>query len=81
LTLNEQFEEYVPLGVVAFNCFYDSSLLSLVSKLAPALATGNTCLVLANKLCPLSAFMFCDICTQSGLPAGVLNVIASGKPK
>ena len=69
---------YEPVGTIAICGYYDSSLLSLVSKLAPALASGNTCLVLPHKLNPLSAYMFVDICVQSGLPAGVANLIQSG---
>ena len=70
---------YDPLGVVGIIGYYDSSLLYLVNKIAPALATGNCCVVVPHKLSPLSAYMFLDICVQSGLPAGVLNLVVSGK--
>jgi aldehyde dehydrogenase (NAD+) len=69
--------EYDPLGLVAVVGHYDSSLLSLVAKIAPALAVGNACLIIPHKLAPLSAFMFAEICAQSGVPAGVLNLIVS----
>lgn len=64
--------------MVAIAGYYDSSLLSLVSKIAAALASGNTCLVIPHRLTPLSAYMFVDICVQSGVPPGVINLVASG---
>ena len=69
--------DYEPLGVVALLGYYDSSLLSLVTKLAAALASGNTCLIVPHKLTALSAYMFLDICIQSGVPAGVINLVTS----
>lgn len=69
---------YESVGVVAIAGYYDSSLLSLVNKLAPALATGNSVIVVPHKLAPLSYYMFLDICIQSGVPAGVLNLVVSG---
>jgi aldehyde dehydrogenase (NAD+) len=65
------------VGIVAVSPFYDSSLLSLVNKVAPALAAGNTCLIIPHKLAPLTAFMFADLCAQSNLPPGVVNLIVS----
>jgi aldehyde dehydrogenase (NAD+) len=76
--LNNEYEaNYEPLGVVAVCSYYDSSLLSLVNKLAPALVTGNACLLVPHRLNVLSAYMFLDICVQSGLPRGVLNLVLS----
>jgi aldehyde dehydrogenase (NAD+) len=73
----ENVDNYEPIGLVALVGYYDSSLLSLANKLAIALATGNTCLIIPHKDTPLSAFMFLDICIQSGVPAGVINLICS----
>ena len=50
--------DYEACGVVALVGYYDSSLLSLVGKLAPALASGNTCLIVPHKLTALSSYMF-----------------------
>lgn len=69
---------YEALGVVAIGVHNDSPLLNLATKVINALATGNTVVLVANKLAPLSAFMFLDVCVQSGVPAGVLNVVMSG---
>ncbi|CAF0965081.1 unnamed protein product [Brachionus calyciflorus] len=70
-------EGYTPVGTVGIFGYFDSSLLSLVNKLAPALVTGNSVLIVPHKLTPLSAVMLMDICTQSGLPNGVVNLITS----
>jgi len=77
VSYKSQLNDYEPLGVVALVGYYDSSLLSLVPKLAAALATGNCVLVVPHKLNALSAYMFMDICVQSGVPAGVLNLVVS----
>ena len=69
---------YEQLGVVAICGYNDSPLLSLVSKLAAALATGNCCIIVPHKLTPLSAYLFLEICMQSGVPNGVINLIVSG---
>jgi len=69
--------EYDPIGVVAIIGHFDSPLLSMISKLATALVTGNTCLLVANSLTPLSCYMFVDLCVQSGLPAGCINLVVT----
>lgn len=72
-----QLKDYDPVGVVALLGYYDSSLLSLVPKLAAALASGNCVLIVPHKSTALSAYMFMDICVQSGVPAGVVNLVVS----
>jgi aldehyde dehydrogenase (NAD+) len=76
---NEHIKLNEALGVVAIANYWDSALLSLVSKLGAALAAGNTCVIVPHKLAPLSAFLLADICKQSGLPNGVINIVMSGK--
>jgi aldehyde dehydrogenase (NAD+) len=71
--------EFESLGLVTICNYYDNSLLSLVSKLAPALVAGNVVIVLPHHLNPLSTFMFADICQESGIPPGVINIVLSGK--
>lgn len=72
------FDSYEPVGVVAVIGHYDSPLLSVINKLAAALVTGNTCLLVPNALTPLSCYMLIDLCVQSGVPNGVVNLITSG---
>jgi aldehyde dehydrogenase (NAD+) len=50
-------------------------LLMAAWKLAPALATGNTCVLKPAETTPLSALVLADILQQAELPDGVVNVL------
>jgi len=50
-------------------------LLMLAWKIAPALATGNTVVLKPAEFTPMTAMIFCEICTQAGVPAGVVNIV------
>lgn len=64
-----------PMGVVSVIAPDDSGLLGLISCIAPLIAGGNTCVVLASEKFPLSAITFCEALATSDLPAGVINVL------
>ncbi|CAN5339887.1 aldehyde dehydrogenase family protein [soil metagenome] len=64
-----------PTGVVAIVAPQDSSLLGLVSSVAPALVSGNTVVVLASERFPLSAISFAEVLATSDVPGGVLNIL------
>lgn len=64
-----------PVGVAAVLAPQSSSLLGLVSVLAPMLAAGCTCVLLASQDRPLPALVLTDAVVASGLPDGVLNVL------
>ena len=64
-----------PSGVVAVVAPQESSLLGFVSVVAPALATGNTVVVLASELRPLPVVSLTEAIATSDLPGGVLNVL------
>jgi acyl-CoA reductase-like NAD-dependent aldehyde dehydrogenase len=64
-----------PTGVVAVIAPQDSSLLGLVSVLAPVLVSGNTAVVVASEALPLSAISLSEILATSDVPAGVVNVL------
>lgn len=64
-----------PTGVVAVLAPQDSSLLGLVSVLAPVIATGNTALVVASEARPLPAVSFSEVLATSDLPGGVINLL------
>ena len=64
-----------PSGVVAVIAPQESSLLGFVSVVAPALATGNTVVVLASELRPLPVVSLTEAIATSDLPGGVLNVL------
>ncbi|MGW5365563.1 aldehyde dehydrogenase family protein [Actinopolymorpha pittospori] len=64
-----------PTGVVAVLAPPDSSLLGLVSVIAPAITTGNTCVVLASSDRPLPAITLAEVLATSDLPGGVVNLL------
>jgi acyl-CoA reductase-like NAD-dependent aldehyde dehydrogenase len=64
-----------PTGVVGVIAPQDSSLLGLVSALAPVLTTGNTAVVLAAQDRPLPAISLAEVLATSDLPGGVANIL------
>ena len=72
------FTRYEPLGVVAAIVPWNSPLLLLAWKLAPALAAGNTVVVKPSEYTSVSALEFMKLVEQAGFPAGVVNVVTGG---
>jgi acyl-CoA reductase-like NAD-dependent aldehyde dehydrogenase len=64
-----------PSGVVAVLAPQASSLLGLVSVIAPVIVPGNTCVVLASSERPLPAVTLGEVLATSDLPGGVVNVL------
>jgi acyl-CoA reductase-like NAD-dependent aldehyde dehydrogenase len=64
-----------PTGVVGVVAPAQSSLLGLVSVVAPVIVTGNTAVVLASEDRPLPAITLAEVLATSDLPAGVVNVL------
>jgi acyl-CoA reductase-like NAD-dependent aldehyde dehydrogenase len=64
-----------PTGVVAAIAPQNDSLLGLVSVIAPIIAGGNTCIVLASATKPLCAVTFAEVLNSSDLPGGVVNIL------
>ena len=64
-----------PTGVVAVVAPQDSSLLGLVSVLAPVVVTGNVAVVLASEERPLPAVTLSEVLATSDVPGGVVNVL------
>jgi len=64
-----------PTGVVSVLSPDDSSLLGLVSNIAPVIVGGNTCVVLASEKMPLCAVSFAEVLHASDVPAGVVNIL------
>ena len=62
-------------GVVAIIAPEETSLLGLVTAIAPVIAGGNTCIVLASENKPLSAVTFSEVLSTSDLPGGVVNIL------
>jgi acyl-CoA reductase-like NAD-dependent aldehyde dehydrogenase len=63
-------------GVVAVLAPQASSLLGLVSVVAPAVVSGNTTVVVASQLRPLPAITLAEVLGSSDVPGGVLNVLS-----
>ncbi len=64
-----------PMGVVAIIAPEENPLLGLISSIAPVIAGGNTCVILASNLKALCAITFAESLATSDLPAGVVNIL------
>ena len=64
-----------PTGVVAVLAPQESSLLGLVSVVAPVVVSGNTAVVVSSYSRPLPAVTFSEVLATSDVPGGVVNVL------
>jgi len=64
-----------PTGVVSILAPDETSLLGLVSNIAPVIVGGNTCVVLASEKLPLCAISFAEVLHASDVPGGVVNIL------
>jgi len=64
-----------PTGVVGVVAPETSSLLGLVSRLAPPLVTGNAVVVIASEARPLPAITLAEVLETSDVPGGVVNIL------
>lgn len=69
------YTKYEPLGVVAMITPWNSPLLLLSWKLAPALAAGNTAVIKPSEFTSASTLEFVKLIELAGFPPGVVNVI------
>ena len=65
----------VPIGVVAAIVPWNSQMFLTATKLAPALAMGNTVVIKSSELAPAVMFEFAKLIEETGIPKGVVNVI------
>jgi len=71
----------IPIGVIAAIIPWNSQMLLTAVKLAPALAMGNTVVIKASELAPVTLLEFAKLVEKSGIPKGVVNVITGlGEP-
>jgi acyl-CoA reductase-like NAD-dependent aldehyde dehydrogenase len=68
-----------PTGVVGIVAPEQSSLLGLVSRLAPPLVAGNAVVVIASETRPLAAVTLTEVLATSDVPAGVVNLLTGLK--
>lgn len=69
------FTKYDPLGVVAMITPWNSPLMLLAWKLAPALAAGNTAVVKPSEFTSVSTLEFMELIKEAGFPDGVVNCV------
>jgi acyl-CoA reductase-like NAD-dependent aldehyde dehydrogenase len=69
------YTRHEPIGVVAGILAWNSPLLLLTFKLAPALAAGCTFVAKPAEQTPMSALRFGELVEEAGIPPGVFNVV------
>ncbi len=68
-----------PIGVVGLACPEEHPLLGCVSLVAPAIATGNTVVVIPSEAHPLAATELYTVLEGSDVPNGVVNIVTGSK--
>jgi acyl-CoA reductase-like NAD-dependent aldehyde dehydrogenase len=68
-----------PTGVVGIVAPEEPSLLGLISRMAPAIVSGNTAVIIASESRPLVSITFAEALATSDLPAGVVNILTGFK--
>jgi aldehyde dehydrogenase (NAD+) len=67
-----------PCGVIGMLAPDDVPLLGLISVMAPAIAMGNTCVLVPSEAFPLAATDLYQVLETSDLPGGVVNIVTGG---
>ena len=70
-----------PIGIVGLISPWNLPLYLLTWKVAPALLMGNTIIAKPSEITPLTAHYFGQLCTEIGLPDGVLNILNGYGPE
>ena len=70
-----------PIGIVGLISPWNLPLYLLSWKIAPALLMGNSIVAKPSEITPLTAHFLANICSQVGLPAGVLNIVHGYGPE
>jgi aldehyde dehydrogenase (NAD+) len=68
-----------PIGVMGIVCPNEFPLLGFVSTVLPAIAMGNTTVVVPSENAPLSATDFYQVIETSDVPGGVINIVTGKK--
>ena len=64
-----------PIGVAGLISPWNLPLYLLTWKIAPAIASGNTCVAKPSELTPATAMKLCELAVEAGIPPGVINVV------
>jgi aldehyde dehydrogenase (NAD+) len=68
-----------PVGVIGIACPDEAPLLALISLVAPALARGNTVVVIPSERHPLAATDWYQVVETSDVPPGVINIVTGAR--
>jgi aldehyde dehydrogenase (NAD+) len=68
-----------PVGVIGIACPDEMPLLGFVSLMAPAIARGNTVVIIPSSKHPLSATDFYQVLDTSDVPGGVVNIVTGDR--
>ncbi|MBX7045987.1 MAG: aldehyde dehydrogenase family protein [Ignavibacteria bacterium] len=68
-----------PTGIVGIVLPDTLSFLPLISRILPVLASGNSCIVIANEKYPLPALSFSEVIATSDFPSGSINILTGLK--
>jgi aminomuconate-semialdehyde/2-hydroxymuconate-6-semialdehyde dehydrogenase len=64
-----------PVGVAGLISPWNLPLYLLTWKIAPAIATGNTCVAKPSELTPITAMRLGELAIEAGIPPGVVNIV------
>src|ERR1019366_3899289 len=67
------------IGAIGVACPEEFPLLGFISLVAPAIAAGNTVVVIPSEAHPLAAIDFYSVLETSDVPAGVINIVTGAK--
>lgn len=70
-----------PVGVVGMITAWNYPMLLAAWKVAPALATGCTCVIKPSEMTPLTTLRLAELCQEAGVPGGVVNVVTGYGPE
>lgn len=68
----------MPIGVVCATTPFNSPLNTVMHKVAPAIAAGNSVVLKPATYTPMCAVLLCEVLAQAGLPDGFLNLVNGG---
>ena len=69
-----------PFGVVGMITPWNYPLHQIMAKVAPAIAAGCTMVLKPSEVAPLNSYLLADAAMETGLPAGVLNIVQGDGP-
>ena len=68
-----------PVGVIGITCPDEMPLLGFISLMAPAIARGNSVVMIPSQKYPLSAMDFYQVLDTSDVPGGVVNIVTGDR--